>query len=38
MLADWLQLHGWEALAVLLGIAYLLGAIAKACGAGPRPS
>jgi len=24
MLADWLQLHGWEALAVLLGIAYLL--------------
>ena len=24
MLAAWLQLHGWEALAVLLGIAYLL--------------
>ena len=24
MLAGWLQLHGWEALAVLLGIAYLL--------------
>ena len=24
MLADWLQLHGWEALAVLFGIAYLL--------------
>lgn len=24
MLLDWLQLHGWEALAVLLGIAYLL--------------
>jgi len=24
MLADWLQLHGWEAVAVLLGIAYLL--------------
>lgn len=24
MLAGWLQLHGWEALAVVLGIAYLL--------------
>ena len=24
MMAEWLQLHGWEALAVLLGIAYLL--------------
>ncbi|HQY69514.1 MAG TPA: nicotinamide riboside transporter PnuC [Pseudomonadales bacterium] len=24
MLAGWLQLHGWEALAVLLGITYLL--------------
>ena len=27
MLAEWLQLHGWEALAVLLGVAYLLGAM-----------